>query len=102
VESHVEIARRAFVKHGELLHGDGNGWAAPRIVIWNLAASYADFHATANEDGVVNVSGWSPALLKTLSTCGADALTPAAMLRAQLQDPRYEPVRMCVRASANA
>ena len=98
-ETHVQIARRAFVKQGELLHGDGNGWTAPRIVIWNLAASFADFHATASEDGVVNVSGWSPSLLKTLSTHGADALTPAAMLRAQLQDPRYAPVRAAVAAA---
>ena len=98
-ETHVQIARRAFTKQGELLYGDGNGWTAPRIVIWNLAASFKDFHATANEDGVVNVSGWSPSLLKTLSANGADALTPAAMLRAQLQDPRYEPVRMAVAAA---
>ena len=98
-ETHVQIARRAFTKQGELLYGDGNGWTAPRIVIWNLAASFKDFHATANEDGVVNVSGWSPSLLKTLSANGADALTPAAMLRAQLQDPRYAPVRAAVAAA---
>jgi hypothetical protein len=98
-ETHDQIARRAFTKHGELLYGDGNGWTAPRIVIWNLAASFKDFHATANTDGVVNVSGWSPSLLKTLSTNGADALTPAAMLRAQLQDPRYAPVRAAVAAA---
>lgn len=97
VETHLQIARRAFVKQGELLWGDGKGWAAPRCIVWNLRAEYKDFHATANEAGVLNVAGWSPSLLKVLATQGMDAVTPAAMLRVQLDDPRYEPVREAIR-----
>ena len=101
-ESHITIARRAFQKAGETLFGEGNGWQAPRIVIWNLRAEYADFHATASTEGVVQVSGWSPSLLKVLTTRGVDALTPDAMLRAQLEDPRYDAVRSRVHAQLPA
>lgn len=96
VETHPQIARRAFQLAGEQLFGMGNGWQAPRIVIWNLRAEFKDFHASALETGVVQVSGWSPSLLKVLMTKGADALTPQAMLRAQLDDERYDPVRAAV------
>lgn len=95
-ETHPQIARRAFQLAGEQLFGMGNGWQAPRIVIWNLRAEFKDFHATSTEAGVVQVSGWSPSLLKVLMTKGADALTPQAMLRAQLDDTRYDPVRDAV------
>jgi hypothetical protein len=96
-ETHVQIARRAFRLAGEQLFGEGRGWQAPRIVIWNLRAEYKDFQATQHEEGVVQVAGWSPSLLKVLTTRGADALTPDAMLRATLEDPRYKAVRDCVR-----
>ena len=92
-ETHIQIARRAFRLAGEQLFGEGNGWQAPRIIIWNLRAEYKDFQAKANEEGVVQVAGWSPSLLKVLTTRGADALTPDAMLRAMLEDPRYDAVR---------
>jgi hypothetical protein len=92
-ETHAQIARRAFKLAGEALFGEGKGWQAPRIVIWNLRAAYKDFQAAALETGVVQVAGWSPSLLRVLMTHGADAMTPEAMLRAQLDDPRYDPVR---------
>lgn len=100
-ETHAQIARRAFKLAGEALWGEGKGWQAPRIVIWNLRAAYKDFQATALEEGVVQVSGWSPALLRVLMTRGADAMTPAAMLHAVLDDPRYTPVRSRVHALLN-
>jgi len=100
-ETHAQIARRAFRLAGETLWGEGKGWQAPRIVIWNLRAEYKDFQAKALEEGVVQVSGWSPALLRVLMTRGADAMTPAAMLHAVLDDPRYTPVRSRVHALLN-
>lgn len=89
-ETHMQIARRAFVKQGETL---GVNWAAPRIVCWNLRAEYKDFQATTTDYGVLQVSGWSPSMLKVLTTRGLDAFTPAAMLRVVLDDPRYDAVR---------
>jgi hypothetical protein len=89
-ETHMQIARRAFEKQGEAL---GVKWLPPRIVCWNLRAEYKDFQATAAEEGVIQVSGWSPSMLKVLTSRGLEAFTPYAMLRAVLDDPRYDPVR---------
>lgn len=96
-ETHTQIVQRAFRLAGEQLYGTGNGWLAPRLVIWNLRPDYGtDFQATALETGVVQISGWSPSLLRVLTTKGADAMNPNAMLRAQLDDERYDPVRSAV------
>ena len=65
----------------------------PTIVIWNIAATSADFHAKADTEGVVMLSGWSPNLFKVLQTEGIVQWTPYQALRAQLDDPRYDPVR---------
>jgi hypothetical protein len=89
-ETHFQIVRRAFVKQSEAL---GTNWVAPRIVCWNLRAEYKDFQATATEEGVLQVSGWSPSMLKVLTTRGLEAFTPLAMFRAVLDDPRYDAVR---------
>lgn len=97
VESHPQIARRAFKLAGEQLFGSDNpSWVAPRIVIWNLSATVKDFHAAAIEESVIQISGWSPSILKVLMTRGADALDSGAMLRAILDDERYAPVRSAV------
>ena len=98
VETHIQIARKAFKTCGEAINGEGCGWAAPRVIVWNLRAEYKDFHATANEEGVLNISGWATSMLRVLITHGVGALTPLAMFNAQLQDPRYGPVRDRVRA----
>ena len=92
-ETHFQIARRAFVKQGEALFGEGKGWAAPRIVCWNLRAEYKDFQATAAEEGLLQVSGWSPSMLRVLTTRGLEAFTPEAILRAVLTDPLFDRVR---------
>ena len=89
-ETHFQIVRKAFVAQGQAL---GTDWVAPRIVCWNLRGEYRDFQATAGEEGVLEVSGWSPSMFKVLTTRGFAAFTPAAMLRALLSDPRYDAVR---------
>jgi hypothetical protein len=97
VETHPQIARRAFKLASQQLFGDDSvGWQPPRIVIWNLRAEFKDFHSSALEQGVVQVAGWSPSLLKVLMTKGADAMTPSAMLRVMLDDERYDAVRQAV------
>jgi hypothetical protein len=62
-------------------------------VIWNVAATTSDFHATADTEGVIMLSGWSPSLFKVLTEEGARVQTPAEALRIQLDDPRYAPIR---------
>ncbi len=100
-KTHVEMIREAFQREGEKLWGAGNGWKAPRIVIWNLRADYRDFHAKADEEGVVMLSGWSPAVLRVLQgDQGVTVQTPLQALRAQLDDPRYDAVRAALGASS--
>lgn len=92
----LESIREAFVDAGEKLWGKGKGWKAPRIVVWNLRAEYKDFHATAHQDGVVQLSGWSPAMLKALQKSGVCVKTPYEGMRAILDDARYDRVREAV------
>ena len=93
-QTHSQMIRSAFQRMSYLVHGDLAAWPAPRIVIWNVAASYSSDHqAAANEVGVLTLSGWSPAVFKVLCEEGPHAITPLEGLRMQLDDPRYEAVR---------
>ena len=75
------------------------GFVVPRIVIWNLAAQYAsDCHVTADTPGVALLSGWSAAQFKVLQKEGPRSLTPMEVLRLELDDPVYDPVRAAVAA----
>lgn len=96
-QTHVEMIRESFKRAGEDMWGEGNGWKMPRIVIWNIAATCQDFHAKADTEGVVMLSGWSPSMFKVLQKDGVMVQTPLAALRAQLDDERYLPVRQRVR-----
>ena len=101
-QTHVEMIRESFKRAGEDMWGakaDGGlgGLKMPTIVIWNIAATSTDFHAKADTEGVVMLSGWSPSLFKVLQTDGVVQWTPYQALRAQLDDPRYDPVREMVR-----
>ena len=101
-QTHVEMIREAFKRAGEDMWGseaDGGlgGWKMPTIVIWNIAATSTDFHAKADTEGVVMMSGWSPNLFKVLQTEGVVQWTPYQSLRVQLDDERYAPIRERVR-----
>ena len=96
-QTQVEMIRESFKRAGEDMWGDGQGLNMPTIVIWNIAATSADFHAKSDTEGVVMLSGWSPSLFKVLQTDGVVQWTPYQALRAQLDDPRYDPVRDVVR-----
>jgi hypothetical protein len=102
-ETHVEMIRESFHRAGEdmwgpVAAGGLGGWAMPRIVIWNLAANPTDFHATADTPGVAMLSGWSPTQFRVLCEAGPRQLTPMEILRIELDDPRYDPVRRAVTA----
>jgi hypothetical protein len=83
-ESQLQRIRREFKEAGE--------WKPPRIVIWNVRAAYKDFHATADQEGVVQLSGWSPSMLKALQK-GIQVQTPYQGMRSVLDDARYDAVR---------
>jgi hypothetical protein len=93
-ETHLDLLRRNFQEAGEKVWGAGNGWKVPRIIVWNLRDAYKDFHAKATTEGVVMLSGWSPAALKAITgPDGVKVQTPLAGLRAILDDSRYDAVR---------
>ena len=92
-QTHIQMIREAFRRAGEDMWGAAYGWKPPRIVIWNVAATCADFHATADTEGVIMLSGWSPSLFKVLTEEGARVQTPAEALRIMLDDERYDPIR---------
>jgi len=92
-ETQLTRIRREFQEAGEYVWGKGNGWTPPRIVIWNVRAEFKDFHATADQEGVVQLSGWSPSMLKALQKGGVQIQTPYQGMRAILDDERYDPVR---------
>lgn len=68
------------------------GYEPPIIVCWNVSDQYRDAHAKAHEVGVVQLSGWSPSVLKALQT-GLTVETPYQGLRALLDNTRYDKVR---------
>lgn len=86
-QTHFQMIRDNFERHG---------YQPPRIVCWNLRAEYKDYHATAHEQGVVQLSGWSPAVLKALQKEGVTVQTPYEGMRALLDDKRYDAVRAVV------
>lgn len=92
-QTHIQMIRESFKRAGEDMWGEGQGWAPPRIVIWNVAATSADFHAMADTEGVIMLGGWSPSLFKTLCEEGARVMTPFDMVRVILDAERYQPVR---------
>jgi hypothetical protein len=92
----VQQIRDAFREAGEEVWGAGNGWKAPRIVIWNLRADFKDFHAKAEDEGVVMLSGWSPSILKAIQKGGVQMMTPIEGLRQVLDDERYDKVREAI------
>ncbi len=92
-ETQLTRIRREFEEAGVALYGAGKGWKAPRIVIWNVRAEFKDFHAKADQEGVVQLSGWSPSILKALQKGGVQVQTPYQGMRQILDDARYDLVR---------
>lgn len=92
-ETILTYFKRAFKEEGEKLWGAGLGWKVPRFIVMNLRAQYKDFHAQALTEGVVFLSGWSPAVFASLQSGGVCVQTPFDCLRSQLDSPRYDRVR---------
>jgi len=86
----IQDIREEFKKAGEEVWS--KAWKPPRIIIWNIRASFKDFHATAHEEGVVQLSGWSPSMLKALQN-GIYVNTPYEGFRTIIDDARYNKVR---------
>jgi len=98
-QTHLQMIQEAFKRAGEDMWGPGQGFTAPRIVIWNLRASpQTDFHATADTPGVAMLSGWSATQFEILMKEGPRQMTAYEMLRLELDDPKYIRIRERIRA----
>ena len=88
----IQDIREEYKKAGEEVWGLEKAWKPPRIIIWNIRAAFKDFHATAHEEGVVQLSGWSSSMLKALQN-GIYVNTPYEGFRTIIDNPRYDKVR---------
>lgn len=75
-------------------------WKPPTIVVWNVREEFKQFSNTAWENGVVNLSGWSPSILKLFQH--PTLASPMDGFRKILDDERYLPVRLAFREYQNA
>jgi hypothetical protein len=71
------------------------GYALPRVVFWNLNARVGNSPVTATENGTALISGFSPAIMKSVLKASVKAednskFTPEAVMLETLNDVRYD------------
>jgi len=65
------------------------GYKIPIIVFWNLNGEYKNVPATANQSGIVMVSGYSPTVLKAILAGELENLSPYSIMMTVINNPRY-------------
>jgi hypothetical protein len=90
-ETMFETVKREFEK---------NGYQLPLLVFWNVNGAYAGQNVTSNIDGVISLSGYDPALMKTIAECGSlvtkdatgkmKAINPMEVMINSLTRPKYQ------------
>jgi hypothetical protein len=68
-----------------------NGYNMPKVVFWNLNSHGSNVPVTVKDKNVALVSGFSPAILKSLLS-GED-MTPTGIMLKTLNSPRYVEIR---------
>ena len=99
VQTHAEMAKETFRRLSEDMYGNSDTLKAPFLGIWNLAPNPTDIQATADEEGVVLLSGWSPTQFNILQKEGLKAVTPVELLKAELNATQYDLVRERVKGA---
>lgn len=64
------------------------GYKMPKVVFWNLNASYGNVPVAANARDIALVSGFSPAIMK--SVLAAEDFSPEAIMLKTVMVPRYD------------
>jgi len=64
------------------------GYEVPRVVFWNLN-SYDNVPVKYNEKGAALVSGFSPAILKSILSANLEDFTPESIMLKTIMDERY-------------
>lgn len=65
------------------------GYEMPKVVFWNLNASYGNAPVKFDKSGTALVSGFSPAVVKPLLAGDLDSFTPEAVMLKTIMDDRY-------------
>jgi hypothetical protein len=68
-----------------------SGYTMPKIVFWNLCTRRDNFPATANDQFVNLVSGFSPSILK--SVLSGNTVSPIEMMLHLLNNERYSIIK---------
>jgi len=66
------------------------GYEIPKVVFWNLNASYGNSPVKFDKSGTALVSGFSPAIVKPLLSADLDGFTPEAVMLKTIMDDRYK------------
>ena len=85
----------ACVKHDDSAYKmmarkyENAGYKLPKVVFWNLNASYGNAPVKFDKSGTALVSGFSPAVVKPLLAGDLESFTPEAVMLKTIMDDRY-------------
>ena len=65
------------------------GYTLPKVVFWNLNASYGNAPVKFNKTGTALVSGFSPAIVKPLLAGDIETFTPESVMLKTIMQDRY-------------
>lgn len=68
-----------------------HGYKKPGVIFWNLV-DYGNIPSASNENGVALISGFSPAVLKSVLQGDYDSITPTDIMLRTVMIPRYNRV----------
>ncbi len=66
------------------------GYKLPKVVFWNLNASYGNAPVKFDKSGTALVSGFSPAIVKPLLSGDLETFTPESIMLKTIMDDRYK------------
>jgi hypothetical protein len=66
------------------------GYTLPKVVFWNLNASYGNSPVKFDKSGTALVSGFSPAILKSVMATDFDKFSPENVMLETIMNPRYD------------
>jgi hypothetical protein len=65
------------------------GYPMPRIIFWNLNAAYESTPVRFDDRGVCHVSGFSPAIMKSVLANDLQSFTPYNIMMKTIMNDRY-------------
>lgn len=65
------------------------GYSMPRIIFWNLNAVYDNTPVRFDDRGICHVSGFSPAIMKSVLSNDLEEFTPLSVMMKTIMNDRY-------------